>query len=564
MEQDRKGKIYRKLFVGFFAVMLVCTVISRIYDSVTVPKVVTERMKQKPVDTVVYGSGTIREKETVSLDIYPGIKVESVPVIPGTVVKSGDVIASYQLESLLEAKADCAGELEKLNLELESQKVSAEVYPDVSQSELAAFEVQMAERELLKGQQEYTEAQAEHDAELLRLKEDYDRKSVLTQDELWEQQNQQYEAARKSLAQSRRSRDSEVRTATRKVDDLEKKIGGLTEEGGHDEEVAQLERELARAREDLDDLIDSWDEEVEDQEYEVDRIDNQQGRIEAGKTTSLEALKESYDAAVKQQEEKLKNAKKELENLETALEKARFSAGNAAKSDENTRLTNIQKQRLSDLTQKGLLLDIEKKQRELARLEELIGKDGIVEAETDGTVVKQELVAGKKTTGEELVTIAAGALQFEGSFVKEEQELAVGDVLSIGVPGTSRKIEAKIDRLNLLGESDGIFQADIEELAGSLGAVTSYECKKQSDTFRQVIPLGALRKDMKGYYCLAARARSAILGEEFRAERVDVQLLSKGSTEAAIEGPIFEEDDIIVKSNQVIGEGDRVRKVPGL
>ena len=116
MEQDRKGKIYRKLFVGFFAVMLVCTVISRIYDSVTVPKVVTERMKQKPVDTVVYGSGTIREKETVSLDIYPGIKVESVPVIPGTVVKSGDVIASYQLESLLEAKADCAGELEKLNL----------------------------------------------------------------------------------------------------------------------------------------------------------------------------------------------------------------------------------------------------------------------------------------------------------------------------------------------------------------------------------------------------------------------------------------------------------------
>ena len=162
------------------------------------------------------------------------------------------------------------------------------------------------------------------------------------------------------------------------------------------------------------------------------------------------------------------------------------------------------------------------------------------------------------------MTIAAGALQFEGSFVKEEQELAVGDVLSIGVPGTSRKIEAKIDRLNLLGESDGIFQADIEELAGSLGAVTSYECKKQSDTFRQVIPLGALRKDMKGYYCLAARARSAILGEEFRAERVVVQLLSKGSTEAAIEGPIFEEDDIIVKSNQVIGEGDRVRKVPGL
>ena len=553
MEQSRKGKIYRRLFVGFFAAMLFCTVVSRIYDSVTVPKVVTDHIRQKPVDTVILGTGTIREKETKFVEIDPDIRVESIPVIPGMAVKAGDMIFAYQLESLLEKKEDITRELEKLQLDLESQNISSEVYQSVSQAELAAFEVQMAERELAKGQQEYLEA-----------REDYDKKSMMTQDELWEQQNQQYESARGALAQSRRTRDSQVRSATRKVDDLEKEIEKLMEEGNHEEEIKQLERELSRAREDLDELIDSWDEQVEDDEYELDSIDNRQGRIESGQTTSQEALKEAYDAAVKQQEENLKTAGDALDALQTALERARFSAGNAARTDENTRLTNEQKRRLSDLTKQGLTLDIEKKKKELVRLEELIGTGGIVAAETDGTVVKQELVAGRKTTGEELVSIAAGSLQFEGTFLKEDQEMAVGDILNISVPGSSRTIEAAVARLNLLGETEGIFQADIEGMTGSLGAVTGYECKKQSDICNQVIPIGGLRKDMKGYYCLVARSKPDILGEEFRAERVEVRLVCEGSNEVAVEGPLMAEDEIIVRSNQVIGEGDRVRMVSGL
>lgn len=564
MEQSRKGKLYRRLFIGFFAVMLFCTMVSRIYDSVTVPRVETGRVKNKPVETVIYGTGTIREKQTSFVDIFPGVKVDYVPVIPGTAVKAGDVLFYYQLESLLEKKEDENRELEKLKLDLESQKISAEVYPDVSQAELAAFEAQMAERELAKGQQEYEEAIASHDAELLRLKEDYDKKSVLTEDELWEQQNQQYESVRRALSQARRNRDSEVRSATRKVDDLLKELDKLQEQEGHEEEIKELERETDRARNDLDDLINSWDEQVEDNESELDMIDDRQGRIESGQTTSQAALKEAYDAAVKQQEDLLKTKQKEVESLQMALEKARFHVGTAAREDENTRLTNDQKKRMSGLTQKGLQLDIEKKQRELVHLEELIVREGRIEAEQDGTVVKQELVAGKKTTGEELFTIASGNLQFEGSFIKDEQKLSVGDTLNITVPGSSRKIEAKIARLNLLGEEEGVFQADLHELSGSLGAVTGYECKKQSDSYQQVIPLGGLRKDMKGYYCLVARPKSAILGEEFRAERVDVQLLDKGTSDAAVEGPILEEDEVIVKSNQVIGEGDRVRMVSGL
>lgn len=81
--------------------------------------------------------------------------------------------------------------------------------------------------------------------------------------------------------------------------------------------------------------------------------------------------------------------------------------------------------------------------------------------------------------------------------------------------------------------------------------------------FSNVIPLAGLRKDMKGYYCLVARTRSTILGEEFQADRVDVQLVYQGSTEAAVEGALFEGDEVIIGENQTIREGSRVRPVSG-
>lgn len=76
-----------------------------------------------------------------------------------------------------------------------------------------------------------------------------------------------------------------------------------------------------------------------------------------------------------------------------------------------------------------------------------------------------------------------------------------------------------------------------------------------------MIPLAGLRKDMKGYYCLVARTRSTILGEEFRADRVDVQLVYQGSSEAAVDGAIFEGDAVIVGESRTIEEGSRVRPV---
>ena len=136
-------------------------------------------------------------------------------------------------------------------------------------------------------------------------------------------------------------------------------------------------------------------------------------------------------------------------------------------------------------------------------------------------------------------------------------------MIQIRVPGGNRSIEARIQEINLSDQVTGVFRAELtgEELL--LGTMTSYECRKKSEVFWQVIPLKGLRKDMKGYYCLAARPKKGILGEEIMAERVNVQVLYEGNTEAAVEGALQKSDEIIVEGNQIIEEGDRVRVFEG-
>ena len=209
-------------------------------------------------------------------------------------------------------------------------------------------------------------------------------------------------------------------------------------------------------------------------------------------------------------------------------------------------------------------MEIRDIERRLARIGEIAAGEGRVCAQVDGTVILQEMTAGRTSTGEERLSIAAGSRIFEAEFDKEGQELATGDLLSVSIPGSTRSVEARISSMNLLGEETGIFRADLEDLNLAIGTVTSYQCRRTSDTYQQVIPLSALRRDSEGYYCLAVRARSAVMGQEFKAERVGLTVLEMGSTEAAVEGAIFDTDPLITASNQVIISGDRVRPVEDL
>lgn len=549
----------RYLLAGFFLFMILCTAISRVYDSVTVPKVITATAKRKTVETYIEGTGTVKVKEKEFCHIEPGLMIRQVMVIPGSQVKEGDILFWYDSESVLERKEELEKELEQIDLNIEKEQISQENYDGLTQTETALWELGLAQRELEEGQAEFQEIAADHAEELRRLEEKYERELNLAEEELWHQQEKDWETASEQLDTVRNSREAALKEQEWKIEDLEEQLNGLSEEDK--EGRGQLEKQLRRARKDLSDMKDSWEDQIRSARSQLDFLEYQEDRIRLGQTSVQEARRESYEEAVKQENERMKAAEKELEALNKAVEKVRWQAEGARKQDAAQESAREQQVRISRLTIRELELNRKEKEKELGTITELDESGGAVRTSLPGVVADMELIEGKETTGGELLSLTAGNTQFEGRFIKEDQELSIGDMIEIAVPGTQKIQEAKIARMNLLGETEGIFQADLESSQWLLGTVTSYSCSRQSDVFDKVIPLEGLRKDMKGYYCLVARPVSTILGEEFRAERVEVQVLYQGNQEAAVEGSIFDSDRVIVGENKGIWEGARVRPV---
>ena len=588
---EHRRRWYRRILIGFFLFMLAGTLISRIYDSMTVPKVLTAYAKRKSVETIISGTGTVKERETVLCDIFPGLKVESVSVSAGSEVKTGDELFHFQMASVLEEKESLEEELQRAQLNLQRLDVASETYAAVTQTELAQRELALAQQALAEGQKEYDAQWAEHFVNRKNLDAEYERKRTMSDDELILSQEQQLASAEKELRNARSSRDGQVQEKQQEIDELKAKseaakggspeapvasganaaagMAGTEPSAGNagssaGADTAALEKQLAAAQRELQELKGQWELTISDIRYRYDTLSIQYDRLMNGETTAQEALRDSYEADLKQEDVEEKADQDALEALTKSVENAQWNLDIASRQDKQAALSAAQQARLAEIDRQLQEMEIRDIERRLARIEEIASGEGRVCAQVDGTVILQEMTAGRTSTGEERLSIAAGNRIFEAEFDKEGQELATGDLLSVSIPGSTRSVEARISSMNLLGEETGIFRADLEDLNLAIGTVTSYQCRRTSDTYQQVIPLSALRRDSEGYYCLAVRARSAVMGQEFKAERVGLTVLEMGSTEAAVEGAIFDTDPLITASNQVIISGDRVRPVEDL
>lgn len=549
----------RWLLSGFFLFMLACTGISRIYDSISVPKVQTAETKRKAVETYIEGSGTVKIKETQIYPVFAGLRLKQVAAAPGNEVQEGDLLFCYDQESIASQEEAIKLQLEALDLQISREMIAQEDYSGVSQTELAAKELELAQRELEEENAELTKAQERHEEELSRLAQEYETSLARLNDDLWQQQDREWEKAKQELERVKSSRDREVRAARRQVEELTEELDRAAED---DEETRRsLEQKLQGAKEDLEALQDTWKAQIETAQAQLELLEDQEERLHAGRTEAQEGKRENYEEAVRQEEAKMEDRQRETKPFEQAVEKAAWNLEVAQKQDQAQALSVEQQKRLSALTIRGLDLEKKEKYRQFNRLLELEKTGGAVLAREAGIVAEVELIAGKTTSGEEILSLAVGENQFEAVFDKEDQKLTKGDKIEISIPGSTKKKEAVIARINLLGSEEGSFQADLGDLELPPGSVAAYSCTKTTDIFPMVIPLEGLRKDIKGYYCLVARARPAILGEEFRAERVNVELLYQGSQEAAVDGTIFDGDKVIVGENKSISERDRVRPV---
>lgn len=336
-------------------------------------------------------------------------------------------------------------------------------------------------------------------------------------------------------------------------DDSEQIIDG--EMGGQTQDPWLLEQ---RIRQENQYLLDEAQVQIHIKEQEKADADAalvsyQQEKV-AGAQTSVEEMRAQIkeEIAAKQQayEDAVTAANDSLRSAGRAIEDA-----NAPQGTDST----------------GEIDAITREQEELVleKLETLLEADGKVTAPIDATITKINLMTGEKTpdgTAMLLSDTAAGNKLVVQVDENQEKYIAKGDDAT--VKANNKKAETlenlTVDSVRTNEENAEILDVTVQLPANSLEAGTSatLESTRTSETYDRCIPIQALYEDNGKYYVYVLSESSTVLGTELTVTRLDVTVLDKNETSAALQpGALSSDQQVIVSSDKAISAGSRVRLI---
>ena len=554
----------KRFTVGFLIVMVIFTFLSRALDSVTIARVQTGYGKQGSVSYRITGEGTFEADRLSYRPLPEGMRVDTILARPGDVVQAGDTILTLQMEPLQEKREELAVALRQAELALEQERLSGREIPRVTQEMLALQQMEVDQRALELGRQDLADAQEDYDQNVDALRLEYDRLAGRSEDEIRQDAKEALKSARRVYDAAKLDRDSAVKRAEREVREKQKKLDRLNaQEDPSEETVADAEEALAAAEEDLELAKEEQDILVEEAKASLRSAEEDYDDRSYNTLKAQEDCKKAYEDGVKADDEKLAQAQRRVLELEEALRQSGQNLENARITDAGTRSEEEKTREISRLRQESMELDLEQKRRSLAKVEELISREGAVTAVSRAVVAGLDLQEGGLIGAADQIRLAEGRMLFQAQVDKEDAALlAQGQRMSLKRTGEAKELNAVVESVDRLSE-DGkcTVSASLAEGAGWLGETCSFTVVLQSGVYPMVIPIEALREDTIGYFCLAVQPEKTILGEELTAVRVNVEVLEKSSTSAAVSGAVTSVTPLVLSSNKSVSPGDRVRGV---
>lgn len=554
----------KRFTVGFLIVMVIFTFLSRALDSVTIARVQTGYGKQGSVSYRITGEGTFEADRLSYRPLPEGLRVDTILARPGDVVQAGDTILTLQMEPLQEKREELAVALRQAELALEQERLSGREIPRVTQEMLALQQMEVNQRALELGRQDLADAQEDYDQNVDALRLEYDRLAGRSEDEIRQDAKEALKSARRVYDAAKLDRDSAVKRAEREVREKQKKLDRLNaQEDPSEEAVADAEEALAAAEEDLELAKEEQDILVEEAKASLRSAEEDYDDRSYNTLKAQEDCKKAYEDGVKAEDEKLAQAQRRVLELEEALRQSGQNLENARITDAGTRSEEEKTREISRLRQESMELDLEQKRRSLAKVEELISREGAVTAVSRAVVAGLDLQEGGLIGAADQIRLAEGRMLFQAQVDKEDAALlAQGQRMSLKRTGEAKELNAVVESVDRLAE-DGkcTVSASLAEGDGWLGETCSFTVLLQSGVYPMVIPIEALREDTIGYFCLAVQPEKTILGEELTAVRVNVEVLEKSSTSAAVSGAVTGATPLVLSSNKSVSPGDRVRGV---
>lgn len=555
-----KKTIYKQLLAFFFITMIFLTILSRVMDTMMIAKVSTGRIQRKNINNIIEGDAVVEAGDIALITSEKGFRIEQVFVMDGSQTTPETELFQYQIESIQNMKKETQAELDKLLLMFKQEQLKAQVIPSVSEVEAAQLEVQVAEKEVALLQKKYDEKQTKYLENIKYLEDEFQKKKHLTEEELKYQNEKSYRSNEQNYNTAQANRDRDIKAAERKVEDAKSELDQLEQAEADEAEISKAQKKLDRAQDDLDDLYDQWESTLDSAEDQMDIDEYQADNIDSGWTSSQISLEEEYRQNKEKEEQILQAAADEVEKAQTVLETSKQNMVLAQKKDTAVQAESSKQKQIAELNQKSNQIDIETKKMEIAAIDKLLEQKGIVKAGLSGTVVEVGLKIGQITTGEETVQIATGNFRIRGTF-KKDGDISVRAGSDVAITAGGDNLNATVDVVNLSQDDKGEFVATIDYKDAVVGMTVRYKYTEKSDMFDKVIPLGAIHKDLKGYYCLAVQEQKGILGTEFTAARVNLEIIFSGNKEAAVEGNLGNDTQIIVETDTILQEGDRVRRI---
>ncbi|KAB1438132.1 hypothetical protein [Candidatus Galacturonibacter soehngenii] len=536
-EGDSYRKTMKHILLLFFIAMFGFSFLSRAADSILVAKVSVKKPQSYKLNFKLNGTGTIKEKETTKIKILQGLRVDEVFVLVGTKIKEGDLLFSYdmkELQSLYETKKAAIDknkiEQDKLSLnDSQSALKSAELAKKYAQQGIEEAEENLeAAKQSIDDEMEEAYQKAKDAYEKLKSERDNDISSA----------KEVLKKAQKEL------KDLENKKNSVKVEEnLENKNTKDTVDAASiDQQIEAAKQAVEAAQEDLDSRKEKWNESIESAK-----------NLQKEAKESWEAVQNgTYDYTLG-----LSNANSALTQAQKSMEEAQLAVESAIENKEKEKES-------TSLTLKSIQLDIDLASKEVEELKSLLDGEGKVYALEEGTLVLMDIEAGAVTTGTEKISCAVNGVVLEASLDKNQKEkLAIGDAVQVRIGDDKESIKAEISSIEMK-ETNGAFICEMNLPEGdyTIGGEVSFEWSKDSAQYDKCIPIRALREDGMGQtYVLSVSQKEGILGNELSASRLDVTVIDKDTSTAAVEGAITYEDQIIIGSNKEIAQGDRIRVV---
>lgn len=590
------GKL-TKAFAALMAVMLFMTVISRAASSFTVAQVQVESPKSRAIVHKVIGDGTVTRQSDLPVYTVADILVAKVKVTEGQEVKKGQTLAVLDTDSIDEQIQTLSDEIEVLQLQNDALK-SAEAKRDREQ-----------DKALSRAKEDYEDnVQSNKDA-VSKAKENIKtakKQTKKNEKKTLEDLQNSVEEAKKAYEDAVETQKSQVQQAKRALEDASKTPAADYSDSITQIEINQKQRKIDSEQRKLDAIAlkkledpDTYTSEWQDQYDYVQELKddlaaaklqqqakkNEAAAQERERKQTLSRAQEDYDETISKNEKLVRKAKELWQEAEQKLENYQNGEDEDSADDslvedarktledaksQQTQQKKSAKRAIEDAGETDAVdhsveinnVSIAEKQRALAQLQKTKEQEGKIVAQTDATVSKILLTAGDRTTETAaflLADLSEGA-RFTTEISKEDAKyVVVGDVVTLKVNDKSYE-DMTVLSTETNEDSSVRVIVYVPKKTISIGTHASMEIEQTSEKYATTLPLTAIHAEQSKYFVYVLEKEDTVLGEETVARKVNVSIVEKNGEYAALsDGSLSEDDSVIVESDTMLANGEKVR-----